>query len=1100
MSKDIRSFFITSKGSSQTKSVKEDKSRKKHVISSDEDEEKNSSPSKSRKTKTAGNKNADVNGKKGHSKKRTIVSSDEEDNVDSHVKTKKAKVLNGSKIETVEKKLEVVEDVGSMFSKKPAKRINAPKITKKNNVEKPVKSDNKVISSFIEDDDFDATLNQLDTSHIEDEYLATVTTETSSPFFKNKKENDTELRNSKKEEKNDCKAEGSVKEEKSKDKDASNKNKHSTDRKTSPGDKNKTKEKNNSETKHNKEKSSNSDSETKHKNDKDKSSKSDSENKHKNEKDKSEEVNYNDIIEEKIEKKKQHVMLYQNYLNRGGARNPGSKEIPEGAEQCLANLSFLITGVLDSLERGEAEELITKYGGRMLHSVSKKLNYIIIGEEAGPSKLAKAESLNIKKISEDGLLELIRTRPAGASASKKPVNDADGSHKRKRDDSSNREANENSDKAKKNKHESPPKDNHRNPEEANKNKDHPSPKEEHKSLEKTEKKKDSSSPKKDRNSPEKSIEKNLPPKVEKVESKSDIPQAKNSKSDLKKIDITGDALVEKYRPKELKQIIGQTGDKSNAKKLHFWLTNWHKNHGKDAKGAKPKFSYKDDTGTIYKAALLSGPPGIGKTTTAYVVCAQLGYEVLEFNASDTRSKKLLQEEIAGILSNKTVKSFLTNGQEKKKNPPKHVLLMDEVDGMAGNEDRGGMQELIAFIKSTEVPIICICNDRMSQKIKTLANYTFDLRFQKPRLEQIRAAMMSMCYKEGITVTAPELTAIIQSTNQDIRQVINHVAMLSAKSQTEKESHEKTKYKNLKLGPWDVVRKVFSADEHKNMSIHDKSDLFFHDYNIAGLFVEENYLSVTPSGPRNELFDKLAKCSDSLAIGDTIENAIRGKQAWGLLPVQACFSSVIPGSVMSGFINSQINFPSWLGRNSKRSKCDRLLQDITVHARITTGASKEAINLDYLKMLVDSIVRPLAVEGTEGVEKAVEIMNKYHLSREDLDSLIELTKWPHTRDPMQSVDSKTKAAFTKAYNKSASFHSATTMKKKSSQAAEDDEFMGSDEEPPSDADADNDKIENDKLIKAKTSKAKTSKPAPSDSKGKGKAKGAAKSSSTRGKKK
>lgn len=64
-------------------------------------------------------------------------------------------------------------------------------------------------------------------------------------------------------------------------------------------------------------------------------------------------------------------------------------------------------------------------------------------------------------------------------------------------------------------------------------------------------------------------------------------------------------------------------------------------------------------------------------------------------------------------------------------------MMDEVDGMAGNEDRGGLQELIALIKSTDVPIVCVCNDRNNPKMRTLANYVFDLRFQKPRIEQIK---------------------------------------------------------------------------------------------------------------------------------------------------------------------------------------------------------------------------------------------------------------------------------------------------------------------------------------------------------------------------
>lgn len=61
----------------------------------------------------------------------------------------------------------------------------------------------------------------------------------------------------------------------------------------------------------------------------------------------------------------------------------------QGAENCLAGVSFLITGVLDSLERNEAEDLIRKYGGRTVNTVSSKVNYVIVGDEAGPAKLTK---------------------------------------------------------------------------------------------------------------------------------------------------------------------------------------------------------------------------------------------------------------------------------------------------------------------------------------------------------------------------------------------------------------------------------------------------------------------------------------------------------------------------------------------------------------------------------------------------------------------------------------------------------------------------------------------------------------------------------------
>lgn len=107
----------------------------------------------------------------------------------------------------------------------------------------------------------------------------------------------------------------------------------------------------------------------------------------------------------------------------------------------------------------------------------------------------------------------------------------------------------------------------------------------------------------------------------------------------------------------------------------------------------------------------------------------------------------------------------------------------------------------------------------------------------------------MCCKENIVISTEELDRLIQSTNQDIRQVINHLAMLSGGSDGKEKAAGKQMNKDLRLGPWDVINKVFSSNEHRNMSIHDKSDLFFHDYNIAALFVQENYLSVTPKAPK-----------------------------------------------------------------------------------------------------------------------------------------------------------------------------------------------------------------------------------------------------------
>ena len=59
--------------------------------------------------------------------------------------------------------------------------------------------------------------------------------------------------------------------------------------------------------------------------------------------------------------------------------------------------------------------------------------------------------------------------------------------------------------------------------------------------------------------------------------------------------------------------------------------------------------------------------------------------------------------------------------------------MDEVDGL-GAGDRGGIQALIKIIKETKTPIICICNDRQDRKLTSLANHTYDLKFQRPTVQ------------------------------------------------------------------------------------------------------------------------------------------------------------------------------------------------------------------------------------------------------------------------------------------------------------------------------------------------------------------------------
>ena len=107
----------------------------------------------------------------------------------------------------------------------------------------------------------------------------------------------------------------------------------------------------------------------------------------------------------------------------------------------------------------------------------------------------------------------------------------------------------------------------------------------------------------------------------------------------------------KYAPTNLQQICGNKGA---VAKLKNWLMNWETNK---------KYGFKrpgrDGTG-IYRAAMLYGPPGIGKTTAAHLVAKELGYDILEQNASDVRSKSLLNEGVKNALDNMSSVSVISS--------------------------------------------------------------------------------------------------------------------------------------------------------------------------------------------------------------------------------------------------------------------------------------------------------------------------------------------------------------------------------------------------------------------------------------------------------
>ena len=197
--------------------------------------------------------------------------------------------------------------------------------------------------------------------------------------------------------------------------------------------------------------------------------------------------------------------------------------------------------------------------------------------------------------------------------------------------------------------------------------------------------------------------------------------------------------TEKYKPLSVTDLIGNRGAIDN---LYSWLKDWDE---VVLRGYKKKIEFRagqwgEAPNLNARAALIAGSPGIGKTSSARIVCAQLGYEVIEMNASDTRNKAAIENRVKDLSSNKSLDYFSTAGLKRADEntnalasaiggiaTQKSVIIMDECDGL-GPGDRGGIGAMINVIKQTKTPIICICNDFYNQKLASLKTHSYVIKF------------------------------------------------------------------------------------------------------------------------------------------------------------------------------------------------------------------------------------------------------------------------------------------------------------------------------------------------------------------------------------
>lgn len=196
--------------------------------------------------------------------------------------------------------------------------------------------------------------------------------------------------------------------------------------------------------------------------------------------------------------------------------------------------------------------------------------------------------------------------------------------------------------------------------------------------------------------------------------------------------------TDKYRPKTLKEILGNNKEK---KIIQSWVDNW--------KAGNPQ-----------QPLLLVGPPGIGKTTFAQAIANEFS-EHIELNASDKRSQDVIKSTIGESSSSRSL-----FGDEYK------LIIMDEVDGIHGTNDRGGVKAIGDIIKTSKHPLILIANDFYSKRLQSIKPKCQVIKMAKIRSPTINKMLKDIAKEEGIEYDKEALKLLSKKANGDIRSAIN----------------------------------------------------------------------------------------------------------------------------------------------------------------------------------------------------------------------------------------------------------------------------------------------------------------------------------------
>ena len=309
--------------------------------------------------------------------------------------------------------------------------------------------------------------------------------------------------------------------------------------------------------------------------------------------------------------------------------------------------------------------------------------------------------------------------------------------------------------------------------------------------------------------------------------------------------------TDKYRPKSFDDVVGNVKQK---KIIQDWVEKWKNND------PQPPL-------------LLIGPAGTGKTTIAHIIAEEFS-EYIELNASDKRSHDLLMSTIG-----ESANTYSLFGNNRK------LIIMDEVDGIHGTNDRGGTKALNKIIKESKQPIVMMANDFYSNKLTTIKKNALVVKMDKIKSPSINKYLRDVVLKnEGIEADPEVLKKLAKRSSGDLRSSINTLqALVENGGELTEETLESTSQKDNTSTIFDTVTRVLKSKnpEHVKRSMFENTE----DPTLVMEYIAENI-------PREyESNKEVKKAYEMISQADLYFGRTRSSQYYGYWKYASDFMGV-----------------------------------------------------------------------------------------------------------------------------------------------------------------------------------------------------------------